>query len=155
MFRLFLFVLHPNCLRFFSLLTYILSKFSVEYCNSLMYAAIVHYLNLIYWQVIYFKSLYLEEFLQSIKKDCIYAWTIITIDWNKNLINYFIVWTLLNVHLDVNVSVLHFICYKLTPLENHCAKVKVLLTLHSNSTVVEESTVRYIWEHEKGWITSS
>ena len=26
---------------------------------------------------------------------------------------------LLNVHLDVNISVLHYICYKLTPPENH------------------------------------
>ena len=47
---------------------------------------------------------------------------------------------LLNVHLDVNISVLYYICYKLTPLEKHCSKAKVLLTLHSNSTVLEEST---------------
>ena len=26
---------------------------------------------------------------------------------------------------------LHYICYKVTPLENHCSKAKVLLTLHS------------------------
>ena len=34
-----------------------------------------------------------------------------------------------------------YICYKHTPLENQCSKAKVLLTLHSNSTILEESTV--------------
>ena len=55
--------------------------------------------------------------------------TIITVIWTQNLITYFIVWTLQNVHLDVNISVLHYICYKLTPPENHSSKAKVLLTL--------------------------
>ena len=36
---------------------------------------------------------------------------------------------LLNVYLNVSISVLHYICYELTPLENHCSKAKVLLTL--------------------------
>ena len=36
--------------------------------------------------------------------------------------------------MDANISVLDYICYKLTLLENHCSKAKVLLTLHSNSS---------------------
>ena len=38
--------------------------------------------------------------------------------------------------------------------KNHCSKAKILLTLHSNSSDVKKSTLRCIWEYQKGWITS-
>ena len=84
-------------------------------------------------QITEFGTSYFKVFrkIVSMPKQLSLYLTIITVIWTQNLITYFIVLTLLNVRLDVNISVLHYICYKHTPLENHCLKAKVLLTLHT------------------------
>ena len=127
-----------------------------------MYAGIVYYLNLIYWQqVICFKSVNLEQVTSKYSEWLYLCWTIITVpnNYHCNLNSKFNrLFHSLNVTectLGVNIPVLHYICCKLTSLENHCLKAEVLLTFHSNSTVLEESTMGYIWEDQKAWITSS
>ena len=110
---------------------------------------------LLFWQqVICFKSLNLEQVTSKYSERLYLCLNNYHCNPNSKCNHFILSLNVFECPLECHLDVLHYICYKLTPLENHCSKAKVLLTLQPFLKILNISPLKdccLVWQCFLNW----